>query len=99
MAGSNTLGLRIMRLYLPLAFFSVLLLFPFLWMVIVSFKPDRELLDISRNPFLIRSLTFDHYVYLFEETEFLRWTMNTFIVTVGATAVALSCSILIGYAL
>ncbi len=99
MVGSNTLGLRILRLYLPLAFFAILLLFPFLWMLIVSFKPDRELLDTSLNPFIIRSLTFDHYLYLFEETEFLRWTMNTFVVTVGATAVALSCSILIGYAL
>ena len=99
MVGSNTLGKRLLRLYLPLTFYAVFLLFPFLWMLIVSFKPDNELLDTGQNPFLLASATLNHYRYLFEETDFLRWIGNTFIVTVGATAVSLVCSILIGYAL
>jgi multiple sugar transport system permease protein len=99
MVGSNTLGNRLLRLWLPLTFYSVVLLFPFLWMLIVSLKPDNELLDTRANPFLLASATLDHYRYLFAETDFLRWIVNTFVVTVGATVVSLACSILIGYAL
>jgi multiple sugar transport system permease protein len=99
MVGSNTFGNRIFRLYLPLAFYTLFLLFPFAWMLIVSVKPDRLLVDTSVNPFLLAGATIDHYRYLFAETEFLRWTLNTFVVTVGATVLSLLCSVLIGYAL
>jgi multiple sugar transport system permease protein len=99
MVGSNQLRQRILRLYLPLVFYAIFLLFPFLWMLIVSLKPDNDLLNVKANPFLLASVTFDHYRYLFEKTDFLRWTWNTFVVTVGATVVSLICSVLIGYAL
>ena len=99
MVGSNTLWQRTFRLYLPLTGYAVFLLFPFLWMLIVSLKPDQDLLRTELNPFLLASVTLDHYRYLFEETEFLRWTLNTFVVTVGAMFLSLFCSILIGYAL
>jgi multiple sugar transport system permease protein len=99
MVGSNTLWQRTFRLYLPLTGYAVFLLFPFLWMLIVSFKPDQDLLRTELNPFLLASVTLDHYRYLFEETDFLRWTWNTFVVTVGSTFLSLLCSILIGYAL
>ena len=99
MVGSNTFGKRWLRVYLPLALYAVFLLFPFAWMLIVSVKPNQLLLDTSVNPFYITDATFDHYRYLFEETDFLRWTWNTFVVTIGATMLSLVCSILIGYAL
>ncbi|MDP9363028.1 MAG: carbohydrate ABC transporter permease [Chloroflexota bacterium] len=99
MVGSNTFGNRLLRLWLPLLFYSIFLLFPFVWMLIVSLKPDNELLDTSANPFLLASATLDHYAYLFQETDFLRWIGNTFVVTIGATVLSLACSILIGYAL
>ena len=99
MVGSNSFGNRIFRLYLPLAFYAVFLLFPFAWMLIVSLKPDRLLLDTNANPFFLIGATIEHYRYLFTETEFLRWTLNTFVVTVGATVLSLLCSVLIGYAL
>jgi multiple sugar transport system permease protein len=99
MVGSNSPAQRIARLYVPLAFYGVFLLFPFLWMLIVSLKPDQELLNTRLNPFLLKRVTFDHYRYLFEETDFLIWAKNTAIVTVAATVVSLVCSVLIGYAL
>lgn len=99
MVGSNTVPRRIAGLYVPLAFYAVFLLFPFAWMLIVSLKPDQELLDTRVNPFTISRATLDHYRYLFEETDFLRWTWNTTVVTVASTATALVLSVLIGYAL
>jgi multiple sugar transport system permease protein len=99
MVGGNSYKRRLFVIQIPLALYAIFLLFPFAWMLIVSLKPDQALLDTRVNPFYITEATLDHYRYLFEETDFLRWTWNTFIVTVAATALALVCSILIGYAL
>jgi multiple sugar transport system permease protein len=99
MVGSNLLVQRILKLWLPLLLYSVFLLFPFAWMLIVSIKPDQVLLDTRINPFAIVSPTLENYRFLLTETEFPRWIWNTLVVTVGATALSLLCSILIGYAL
>jgi multiple sugar transport system permease protein len=99
MVGSNVFLQRLFKLWLPLLLYSVFLLFPFAWMLIVSIKPDQLLLDTRINPFAIISPTLDNYRFLLQETEFPRWIWNTLVVTVGATALSLFCSILIGYAL
>ena len=99
MVGSNLLTQRLLKLWIPLLLYSVFLLFPFAWMVIVSIKPDQLLLDTRINPFAIISPTLENYRFLLQETEFPRWIWNTLVVTVGATALSLFCSILIGYAL
>jgi multiple sugar transport system permease protein len=99
MVGSNVLSQRLLKLWIPLLLYSVFLLFPFAWMLIVSIKPDQLLLDTRINPFAIISPTLENYRFLLQETEFPRWIWNTLVVTVGATALSLFCSILIGYAL
>ena len=97
--GENSRWQRLLYFYLPLAIFVVLLLFPFYWMVIVSLKPDQDLLNQNKNPFILLNPTLKHYRYLFQETEFVRWMQNSLIVTIGSTTLALACSLLIGYAL
>lgn len=99
MVGSHQKRSRWLALYLPLTFFMVFLLFPFYWMLVVSLKPNRDMLDTSINPFLLTSVTLDHYTYLFTDTAFVRYTVNTLVVTVGSTVLSLTASILIGYAL
>jgi multiple sugar transport system permease protein len=99
MVGSNTFLKKLVRLYLPLLFFTFFLLFPFAWMLIVSIKPDNALLDTRTNPFSLVGLTLSNYVFLIQDTDFLNWTKNTMIVTVGSLAISLVCSVLIGYAL
>jgi multiple sugar transport system permease protein len=99
MVGSNVFTQRLFKLWVPLLLYSIFLLFPFAWMLIVSIKPDQLLLDTRINPFAIISPTLENYRYLLQETEFPRWIWNTLVVTVGATALSLFCSILIGYAL
>ena len=99
MVGSNVITQRLLKLWIPLLLYGVFLLFPFAWMLIVSIKPDQLLLDTRINPFAIISPTLENYRYLLQETEFPRWIWNTLVVTVGATALSLFCSILIGYAL
>jgi multiple sugar transport system permease protein len=99
MVGSNRLLTRIWQFYVPLGLYLAFLLFPFYWMLVVSLKPNSELLDTKINPFILASATLDHYKYLFEETDFLQWAKNTMIVTIASTVLALACSIFIGYAL
>jgi multiple sugar transport system permease protein len=99
MVGSNAFVQRLLKLWIPLLLYAVFLLFPFAWMLIVSIKPDQLLLDTRLNPFAIVQPTLNNYRFLLEETEFPRWIWNTLVVTVGATALSLACSILIGYAL
>jgi multiple sugar transport system permease protein len=97
--GENKWWQKLLTFYIPLGAFLVFLLLPFYWMLVISFKPTADLRDLSINPFIPSSLTLQHYRYLIEDTDFLIWTKNTLIVTVGATFLALFCSVLIGYAL
>ena len=99
MVGSGTIARRLVGLYLPLALFLVFLLFPFYWMLIVSFKPTNDLFDVSKNPFLIPNFTLENYLYLFEKTAFPSWLKNTLIVSFASTVISLFCSVLIGYSL
>ena len=53
---------RVMMIYLPLSCFVLILLFPFYWMAITSFKPNGELLNYKdHNPFWITSPTHRPY--------------------------------------
>ena len=94
-----TASRRLVMLYLPLSLASILLLFPFYWMLITSIKTDRELIDLNGLPFWVFQPTLEHYRVLFAETGFLRWALNTLTISVVATAISLVCSILAGYSL
>ena len=46
--------------YLTAAPFVLFALFPFAWMLITSLKQNRELYDLSQNPFLVHGgITWD----------------------------------------
>ena len=78
---------------------TVFFLFPFLWMLIVSLKPDPELYNLKAFPFWIKSPTFSHITYLFRNTSFLTWTRNSFVVAFASTAISLVIGILAAYGL
>lgn len=81
-----------------IALFIAFLMFPFLWMAITSFKTNRELYDPSFNPLLIRmGITLTHYSYLFTQTLFVRWFVNTVVVSVIVTAATLLVSLFAAY--
>jgi len=71
--------------------FSILLAFPFYWMLITSFKRTGDLYDLRNNPFIFNQKpTFEHLRLLLSETLFLRWLGNTAFagsVVVGITLV------------
>ena len=99
MVGGRGFGARLLRLYLPLAFFLVAMLFPFYWMLITSIKPNRELYNARIMPLIVHQPTLKHYVDLLTQTNFLTWTYNTMLVAVVTTAVSLVLGAMIGYPL
>jgi multiple sugar transport system permease protein len=99
MVGGRSLGARTVRLYLPLAFFLVAMLFPFYWMLITSIKPNRELYNAKIMPLIVYQPTLKHYVDLIWQTNFLTWTYNTMLVAVVSTALSLVLGTMMAYPL
>jgi multiple sugar transport system permease protein len=96
----NRLPRRIVVLYLPLAVFVFVLLFPFYWMAITAVKPNSQLTDYSNySPFWVVGPTLDHIKYLLFETSYPGWLWNTLVVSVCATALSLAASVLAAYAI
>ena len=90
---------KLLSAYLPLAAFLFVLLFPFYWMAITSFKPDNELLSRDGNPFWINSPTLAHVKKLLFDTAYPEWMWNTVVVSVTATFFSLAASVLAAYAI
>ncbi len=87
----NRLPRRIVMLYLPMAVFVFVLLFPFYWMAITAVKPNSQLTDYNNySPFWVVGPTLDHIKYLFFETSYPGWLWNTMLVAVGSTALSLA---------
>jgi multiple sugar transport system permease protein len=91
---------RLMMIYLPLACFVIILLFPFYWMAITSFKPNAELMNFrEHNPFWISSPTLAHVKHLLFDTAYPRWLWTTMLVAIGSTTLSLLASTLAAYAI
>ncbi len=90
---------RLIIFYIPLFMFVVAMLFPFLWMLITSIKPDTELYNPRLSPFVVREPTLENWETLFGSTLFVRWAINTLWVAIASTAVSLFAGVLAGYAL
>jgi multiple sugar transport system permease protein len=85
---------------LVLAVFVILLAFPFFWMGIATFKQNLDLYATENNPFLFNlSPTLDHLRYLFGETDYGRWLVNTALVGAAVVVITLVLSIPAAYSL
>src|SRR6195256_822139 len=87
--------------YAGLTFYAVLAGLPIYWMVITTFKPDRDLYNLQNFPlwFNQNGVTLDHLALLFNKTGFNTWLKNTLWVAAGVVAVTLAASVPAGYAL
>ena len=68
---------------------------PFAWAIVSSFK-DRG--DIMSTGFLPRRWILQNYAVLFAETAYLRWLLNSVIVSIGAMALGMAVCSLAGFA-
>ena len=70
--------------------------FPLLWMVSIAFKTQREMFNMVLIP---SRPTFDNFIYVFTRVDFLRYILNTFVVSATVTLIALFFHSMAGYAL
>lgn len=83
---SSYSAISILRL-LVIALIMFILLAPFLWILIASFRPNMELV---RNQTLIpQNITLENYVSLFAKSSYWKWVINSFIVSIYTVVLSL----------
>ena len=74
--------------------------FPFVWMLITSFKTTSDLYNLKHNPFLFYEWpTLEHVKRLFFETLYGEWLINTAFVGILVVLITLALAVPAGYAL
>jgi multiple sugar transport system permease protein len=91
---------QLVTIYLPLALFVFVLLFPFYWMGLTALKPNEELTNYQDySPLWVANPTLRHIRYLLFETSYPAWLLNTLIISVASTALSLFCSVFAAYSI
>jgi multiple sugar transport system permease protein len=93
--------------YLVVAPFAIVLAFPFYWMLVTMFKEDRDLYNVSHVPYVYnplqwkfwKSATTEHVSFIFNETNYPTWLLNTAIVGGMVVLITLFFAAPAGYAL
>ena len=96
MTGMNTRG-RVL-LYGVLSVLLVVVVAPFIWMILGSFKTQGELLQ-SPPTWWPNTVTLDNYTQLFSRLNFKQYFFNSTVVAVCVTAGNLLFCSMLGYAL
>ena len=95
-----TTAFRETGFYAAVAFFVILAAFPFYWMLITAFKTNSDLYNLSNIPFWFNEApTLEHVRYLFEQTQFARWLLNSAIIGVCVVAITLVTALPAAYSL
>jgi multiple sugar transport system permease protein len=94
------LASRLLRLttYLVLAFVAFVVLLPFIWTLLTSFKLDTDIVQYPPELFP-RSLTLDHYTDIWRRIPYARLLLNTVVFAGGVTVLSLLFDSLTAYAL
>ena len=75
--------------YLPLSPYLLVVLFPFYWMIITTFKRDNDLYNLTGVPFWFKeSPTLSHVQLLLQDTLFITWLKNSLLI--GASVVVIT---------
>ncbi len=77
-----------------LLMFSVLFIYPFIWLLSASFKPRGEVFD---NRLIPKTFTFENYLTVWDQAPMAAWLLNTVIVTVLATVTVTLSSAMVAW--
>lgn len=82
-------------MYTVMIFTIIVSVFPILWVLMSAFKTNAEILT---SPFsLPSSISFEAFAYLFKKYNFLKYFLNSSIITISSTAVSLIIYAMAGY--
>src|SRR5256884_3969636 len=91
-------------LYAAALGFVVFAGFPFYWMLVTSFKQNRDLYvggsGLSHIPWIFNDPpTLEHVKLLFGQTDFPRWVLNTLLVVAAVVVITVAVAVPAGYSL
>ncbi|WP_315971373.1 hypothetical protein [Paenibacillus sp. N3.4] len=88
-----------LKFILTLLTFLILIAFgfPFIWMLLASFKTQAQILSTGHT-FMFKP-TFNNYISVFKEYDFLKFIWNSFIVAFGSTLLSLILGLPAAYAI
>jgi len=84
--------------YAILVTLVLIVLFPFYWMTITSFKDETQMRSLA-SMFWPRPFVADNYAHLVGKTEFLGWYRNSVVVSLSSTLLATAIGTIGAYAL
>ncbi|GHT68220.1 transporter [Spirochaetia bacterium] len=90
--------LRLLVIYLPLIVILFFMIIPFLWVVVTSLKPEREILQRPIK-YIPDPATLDNFFNAWRTVGFDRYFFNSFIVSISVAFVVLLFSTLVAYPL
>jgi len=98
---------RKLSTYLVVGPFAIVLAFPFYWMLVTMFKEDLDLYNVENVPYVYNPLqwrfwesaTTKHVEYVFTDTQYTDWIVNTLKVGAVVVAITLVVALPAGYAL
>jgi multiple sugar transport system permease protein len=94
------IAVREVSFFGAVAFFVVLTTFPFYWMLITSLKSNPDLYNVTNIPFWFNEPpTLEHFRYLFEQTMFVRWLLNSLVIGTCVVVITLLAALPAGYSL
>ena len=82
--------------YILLLFFVICVLFPFAWTFITSIKPEIQVFAIP-PVWIPRPAVFDNYINILQQGEFKVRLLNSTVIALGSTAIAMAVSIPAAY--
>ena len=80
--------------YLALILGSIIMLFPFVWMVSTSLKSPIDIFSLDIIP---ENITFSNYIKVMEESLFAKWFLNSLIIATVTTISVAFFDTLVGY--
>ena len=73
--------------YILLLFTVIISIFPIIWVVMSAFKDNAMILS---DPFALpKQISFEPFVYIFSKYDFARYFINSFLISVSSTLIAL----------
>jgi multiple sugar transport system permease protein len=86
--------------YSLLSLLVVFAAFPFYWMLITTFKTEGDLYNLKSIPYWFNAApTLGHLRYLFEQTLFARWLLNSLVIGLCVVVITLVVALPAGYSL
>ena len=81
-----------------LGLLGIITVIPFVWMFLSSFKHNTEIVSLSQS-FFPKEFTFDNYVGIQDNFDFIRLFMNSLFVALAVTGLVIYTSTISGFVL